>query len=94
MRASTAFDGFVARAGVVHGESDDVVEMQLVLYHRPTRDAPVRRHREEVEVVVKVVLLPAHLPHRVRVFTCETTQLMTSQLASERIWYLIVAVLN
>ena len=58
-------------AGVlVDGQRDDVVEMQLVLDQRPARDASVRRHREEVEIVVQVVLLPAHLPHRVRVLAC------------------------
>ena len=62
---------------LVNRERDDVVEVKFVLDQSPARDASVRRDREEVEIVVEVVLLPPHLPHRVRVFACCATMKMS-----------------
>ena len=50
-------------------ELHQVRKLEFGLGQSPQCDAPVRRDREEVEVLGEILLLPAHLPHRVGVLT-------------------------
>eukprot|EP00962_Isochrysis_galbana_P037875 scaffold13320_cov118-Isochrysis_galbana.AAC.4 len=56
------------RAGRRHQlKLHQVGEVELRLGECPQSDAPVGRNREEVEILGQVLVLPANLPHRVRV---------------------------